>query len=283
MKQPCVLCGNYTVKKLHVHGGYALISCNGCRLVFLQSLPTEADNENQYLNSLTSSFEYYAMTERMDWQTFLKRLSLIEKFQLPGQLLDVGCNVGTFMRVASERGWKTVGLEPNPLAVATAAATNANVMQGFFSPDFIGRLNVEFDLINMSEVIEHFVNPVAAVRTAAQGLKRGGILSISTPDFDSLVARRFQVKPLEHLFYFTEDTLSRLLKQCGFQIELVMHTTRRRDLRGLLHHSTTPMGSTFRLAMQFSIALGIADALSLATAQIVRDELFVIARLLNKK
>jgi SAM-dependent methyltransferase len=79
----------------------------------------------------------------------------------------------------------------------------------------------------MFDVIEHLFEPAAVVSAIARALTPGGTLVISTPNFDS--ASRFALgldwavlSPLEHVYYFSEDSLRRLLEATGFsQVEFV--------------------------------------------------------------
>src|SRR5205085_2132439 len=59
-------------------------------------------------------------------------------------------------------------------------------------------------------------------------LKPGGILAITTPDFNSMTRKIFKEKWMgfkepEHLFYFTRENLISLLKSRGFKILKVGH------------------------------------------------------------
>ena len=212
-----------------------------------------------------------------DRETFQQRLALIERHRSPGRLLDVGCTIGTFMQESIKRGWNAVGLEPNPAACRYAREAGLSVVEGFLSKESWDQLGRDFDVVHMGDVLEHVANPQEAVRVAASGLKRGGLLSITTPDFESFVARKFQVKPFEHLFYFTEKTLSNLLTRCGLHIEVLIHTTRRRDLKSV-SLGTTRVGPGLQFLINGAQALGLVNALSWICAWLIRDELFVLAR-----
>jgi len=73
----------------------------------------------------------------------------------------------------------------------------------------------------MFDVIEHLFDPRAVLAAIARALAPGGLMVISTPNFDS--ASRFALgadwavlSPLEHVYYFTEDSLRRILHGAGF-------------------------------------------------------------------
>jgi 2-polyprenyl-3-methyl-5-hydroxy-6-metoxy-1,4-benzoquinol methylase len=104
-----------------------------------------------------------------------------------------------------------------------------------------------FDVITMYDLIEHLPEPVNEIHRAYQLLRPGGILFILTPNNDALLRRvakwaylvslhQFK-KPMRtlyyshHLSYFNRDSLTRLLRQIGFEI---VHTeTRNQELSRL--------------------------------------------------
>ena len=79
------------------------------------------------------------------------------------------------------------------------------------------------DAVMMWDVLEHVDDPRAYITAVGRMLSPGGVLTISTPDKSSLWARVMGMKwqlivPPEHLFYYSPVNLTRLLKECGFEI-----------------------------------------------------------------
>jgi hypothetical protein len=75
----------------------------------------------------------------------------------------------------------------------------------------------------MWDYIEHVPDPAASLRRAFDALGHGAYLAISTGDASSLVARltgRFWhlMIPPKHLYFFTPDTLARILGAAGFHM-----------------------------------------------------------------
>ena len=63
-----------------------------------------------------------------------------------------------------------------------------------------------------------YSKPLDFVKELNSLLKTDGILILSTPDFDKWITRITQIKPEEHLFYFTKSTLRNLLEKESFEI-----------------------------------------------------------------
>ena len=80
-----------------------------------------------------------------------------------------------------------------------------------------------FDAAVMSEVIEHLFDPRVVLTAIRSALAPGGVLAITTPNFDAVsrfvLGKNWDViSPLEHMYYFTAQTLGRLLEQTGFEV-----------------------------------------------------------------
>ena len=110
-------------------------------------------------------------------------------FQPGGRLLDLGCGSGDFLALAKQLGWQVRGLEPDPSAAAVVRAAEIPVEIG--TVDSADYPEGHFDAITLSHVLEHFLDPVAAISRIARWLKPGGTLVTITPNPCSTVAELF--------------------------------------------------------------------------------------------
>ena len=73
----------------------------------------------------------------------------------------------------------------------------------------------------MFDVIEHLFDPRAVLEATRRALTPGGVLVVSTPNFDALSRYALGLdwavlSPLEHVYYFTEATLAKMLASTGY-------------------------------------------------------------------
>src|SRR5262249_4615202 len=144
----------------------------------------------------------------------LKQLSGAE-----GDLLEIGCATGLFLRAAAETGFRVQGCDPWREAAAIAAEQFGSCVKnsGFHVADYEAGC---FRAFAMVDVIEHVEDPVQLVNDIHQLLASGGWLALSTPNFDSwsrrILQSRWHFLERPHLTFFTPETISNLLRSSGF-------------------------------------------------------------------
>jgi len=141
--------------------------------------------------------------------------------QAPGRrLLEVGCGAGFFLKAAERAEWRVEGIELSAEASGFAAGRLQLPIRRERAEDAPIEAG-SFDAAVMFDVIEHLFDPRAVLSAIARALAPGGTLVMTTPNFDS--ASRYLLgvdwavlSPLEHMYYFTEDSLRRQLAATGF-------------------------------------------------------------------
>lgn len=226
---PCALCGAHQTKRLYHKFNLTIVRCRRCELVYTNPRLPRKDLWTRYSESYFRD-EYLpthgvSHDRPVDLDAFARHHSpLVQLVSMysppPGRLLEIGAAAGLFLKSAERAGWTVMGLEP--MAAAAAFARDRMTLD-------VHQAHVEdveldtgaFDAAVMFETIEHLLDPLAAVRTVRRSLKRGGVLVLTTPNFDAMshraLGRQWAVlSPAEHLYYFTEPTLTTLLERAGF-------------------------------------------------------------------
>lgn len=157
----------------------------------------------------------------------------LEKMQVykAAKVLDVGCGNGTFIALAKMMGCQAFGVEPDPEAVKAAMAHNIEIL-GSFIDDVPDEYNEYFDIITLSQVVEHVHDPVAMIEKCHKLLVAGGRLWIDTPNKDSIGCQVYGkywrgLEAPRHLTVFNWDSLRSILEKIGFyniRPELAYHS-----------------------------------------------------------
>jgi 2-polyprenyl-3-methyl-5-hydroxy-6-metoxy-1,4-benzoquinol methylase len=168
-------------------------------------------------------------------------------------ILDVGSSAGIFLTEAKGRGWNVFGLEVDPEIVNHCQAKGITMHLGSLQTFQTSQL---FGAITSFEVIEHVNTPKQDTQDIYRLLEPGGVVYITTPNFNALSRKLLKEKwniiefP-EHLSYFTPRTLKRTLKSAGFSIEKCQTTgfslARFKESRKSSKHSELETNSDERL------------------------------------
>ncbi|HSP99214.1 MAG TPA: class I SAM-dependent methyltransferase [Candidatus Dormibacteraeota bacterium] len=141
-----------------------------------------------------------------------------------GRLLEIGCACGFLLVAARERGFSVRGVEMSAWASQYARETyGLDVHTGTLEAAAVPAESI--DVVVMADVIEHLFDPPATMREIRRILAPGGRVLLLTPDVGSVVARlagpRWWGLLDDHYFYFSRQTLRRLLAQEGFTVERI--------------------------------------------------------------
>lgn len=173
------------------------------------------------------------------------------------RLLDIGAGTGQLLELARERGWQVFAVEQSGDACSHLAGLfGSHAVVGRDLADCRDSQE-RFDAIVMAHTIEHLPDPLASLREVRRLLSPGGQLLVATPNELSLYERlwmlrqrrrghaaanpyvtiqwqdgawvrtpsrddeqglvEFQILTTEHLYFFTRQTLRRLLRTVGLR------------------------------------------------------------------
>lgn len=136
-------------------------------------------------------------------------------------LLDVGCGAGQLVDVAMSLGWSARGIDLAPGAIELCRSLGLPCSQQDFFDEALPRSR--FDVIVMSELLEHVSSPGSFVRRAAALLRPGGLLYFTTPNYASLsrklLGAEWRAIHPEHLVYLEPETVARIVARSGLALE----------------------------------------------------------------
>ena len=216
----CLVCGQNAFEP-HLE---ILLRCSGCGFVTAR-LDAPVDARRLYEGDYFTGEEYldYAADEAFFKRNFRKRLAEIRTRRPSGRLLEIGSAYGFFLDLARAH-FETVGFEVNPEAVRHARDVLGLDVR---ADDFLGvdpaSIGGPFDVVVMWDVIEHLDRPDRFMARIAEVSKPGTLLTITTSDISSRLARLRgrkwrMIHPPSHLHYFDRRTLPRLLAHHDFEV-----------------------------------------------------------------
>lgn len=247
----CPLCKARSFFEVYRQDALRYTMCEACTLVVQNPRPTaEAyrrfyqDHYQAHRHNVTT---YERAVERLyekgSYGVKERRAARLAPY-LPKNpsVLDIGAGKGTLLKVLEEKYKAQVkGIEIGGLEARVATRHyGLPLYVGTFEEYLTENPNERFDLIVMVHVLEHLLDPRAALRAVHGLLKEGGTFYLAVPNIariDMALERYFH---FEHVTYFSPYTLVRLLEECGFQAvafherptELEVFAKRRGDIEG---------------------------------------------------
>ncbi|MBU1061168.1 MAG: class I SAM-dependent methyltransferase [Candidatus Omnitrophica bacterium] len=216
--QNCRLCNSpniqFVLKKDDMH----IFKCSRCGVVFLgNDLDTESVRNLYRYYSSDGFSNYLSPVTRLRYENLLDNF---ERYRKNNTIIDVGCGAGYFMLQATNRGWRVEGVEISDEAIKLAEEKGQHVIKGDIVDLDIGK--GEYDVAVLTELLEHAFDPEGIIRRLTYAVRNGGTIYITTPNYNSLARRllkdRWDWFHKEHLFYFTPEILTVLLKKYKFKI-----------------------------------------------------------------
>ncbi len=219
--QRCPLCGAERIRPRFHYGSWDLAHCQECGLGLAQPLLSTSELQDlyteEYFDGRFNPAQNYLETGD-DQRLWNATLAWIEARVPRGNLLDVGCGCGFFLRSAASRGWFVSGFDASAWAAKHVGETyGIEVHTGRLedAPFSHGR----FDVITLWSTLEHLPDPWSTLRTVAALLRPGGMLCVGVPNYRGWGALLRGSKESnfkrEHLYYFTDSTLRRTLAAVG--------------------------------------------------------------------
>lgn len=218
----CLICDHSSLIDMRGYTKYHLVECSSCKFVFSRKIPSSAELEKHYegygRNDYLSPITVKRYNELLDY---------FEKYRKKNKILDVGCGIGYFLEEAQKRGWEVYGTEYTQQAIEICESKNISMCKGELK---INNYSMgEFDIITSFEVIEHINNPIPELKKFYKLLRSGGLVYVTTPNFNSLLRYRLKedynvICYPEHLSYYTPKTLRSVMKKVGFNPQKVQAT-----------------------------------------------------------
>jgi len=220
-----------------IEGSFNISMCASCGLIQLSPSPSYKELKRLYETYYNFDGEkgtvYTGLREYFFASAFYRFWLAIDGdisfhgIKGSGRLLDVGCNEGRGLQIYEQNGFDAEGLELNERAAAEARKAGFTVYSDLleeFQPENL------YDVVVLSNVLEHSLDPKKMLFHARRILKPGGQIWISCPNsqswFRSLFSR-FWINwhiPF-HIVHFSSQTLARILRQSGFEVVCSRQTT----------------------------------------------------------
>ena len=248
ISRQCIVCSSSKSSTFYP----GLLKCAECGMVFADMQLSEEELRDLYRKQYFFGDEYsnYVADKKVLQKNFRLRLrplfDCIKKFMpdkydtplLKLDLFEIGSAYGFFLDIAQKHFQSVTGIDISEDGCEYAKNNGMNVTCGEFLTE---NINDKLDLFCIWDTIEHLSRPDLYIEKAAQLTNPGGMICITTGNIDSSLAKRKKerwrlIHPPTHLYYFSTETLTKLLERHGYEVVHVESCGTYRSLDNVLYN-----------------------------------------------
>jgi SAM-dependent methyltransferase len=234
----CILCnqklspvfGRFFDTNFGIPHSYSILACPQCDLEHTSPMPDEHELKyfyESFYNFGGGSESTYTRVRRWFLFSPLYRFWLLidgdvsfHSFKGRGRLLDFGCNEGRGLQIYRNNGFEAEGFEINEKAATVARSNGFKVYTGPLDDFLPEKL---YDVVVLSNVIEHVHDPVKLLLQMRRLLAPGGRLWINCPNTRSLYRHIFGRLWINwhlpfHLTHFSKRSVLNVVNKAGYKV-----------------------------------------------------------------
>ena len=211
----CNICNSSVLRRwLNLPSGHAIYVCQRCTNAATIPEPNQVYDRDEF-------FIHAQSNEALSRSHMTPIVNFIKEHIAAGRLLDVGTGSGLLVEEALKLGFEAEGIDPSQGAVRFCTNRGLRVKHGYLQHDsYSPHL---FDVIVLSQVIEHMKEPGRLLETAQVFLKPGGMICLSQTNYQGTIPRllgqRWQAwVPEQHFVHFSPQGIRFLLDRTGFRL-----------------------------------------------------------------
>ncbi len=188
-----------------------LYECTGCGLVQFDVEPVDYYRDVIRATRVSEKFRKLRMQQ---FEHFIELCGLQDK-----KIIEIGCGGGEFLEILRDFPVKVYGTEHNRNLLEHARNLGLNVEEDFVEDGECILKDAPFDAFISFNFLEHQPNPMGMLQGIYENLTEDGVGLITVPSFEYFQEHSSYYEFIrDHIAYYTEDTLKRLVENCGFAV-----------------------------------------------------------------
>ena len=248
-----------------IHSKPTLYKCTKCNLIFSEYI--NSNLEEAYTAVEDERYIQQIPYKKKNFQLLFSKISpFLNKNH---KVLEIGSYYGILGNIIKPHVKDYTGLELSKHA-AEYSRKNYNLKVTNEPLDKFIEKNILFDVIIMSDVIEHLDNPFNILNLIEKKLESKGIFIFTTMNMDALLPRVMRGKyhwiMPQHKFYFSNSTLKHFLKRSNMNIFKIKNDARLISVEYLLFKLCVLMPKidfVFKFFLKFNFLKKIAAKINL--------------------
>lgn len=216
----CLLCDASRLRFMFPREEDSLWQCESCSGIF--AWPQIAQKDLEFYYDEITDVNYLLKYEQESYLRAKRILNYLDKKNLAGKILDVGCGCGFFLKMCQEQGKQAEGIEISKKAIELSKKFGDFIIYNEEITDCLKSLST-YSIISAQHILEHMKNPREFLSLLRNKLDQSGVLVIAIPNFDSWIQRWSGLqwvclRERGHLFHFSPSAIEKLLSNVGFRL-----------------------------------------------------------------
>ena len=189
--------------------------CSKCK-----HLKVNSSINQKLLNFFYSEFYNYPSFIKKKYlpkreKIFLEKFLSFFKKNKSKDILEIGCFDGILLKELKKLNYKVEGCEPSDGA-NIAKKNGIKVKKDFFKPQMYKK---KFEIVIARHVLEHLEKPYFFIKKIKDVLNKDGYILIEVPNIVFYIRNGLlEVFSLQHLHYFTPQSMAKLFEDAGMEI-----------------------------------------------------------------
>lgn len=227
LRKLCPICSGRKLTLFSTIESNDLLICKRCRHIFFASIPS-TQRLNEHYKSAYTDMHHQLQLQLNNSDYYLDHFNELKNIAGASEdfdILDYGCSYPIFLEQAKLQGANVLGCDFSDEAVAYGKNLEIEII----SPDQFPMVQKKFDVIRFSHCLEHLVDPLKVLKTAASLLKKNGFIYITQPSIPCFKSTQSSfglddaVYP-SHLHFFNPVSLLYLARGANLEIaEIFTH------------------------------------------------------------
>lgn len=199
------------------------VVCRNCGLIQSNPRMTEKEYKEFYESDVyrlicsPSDIEEYIKNKYNDPDSYsndskniFERIGKFKPVDSSSNILEFGACGGYNLKSFNESGARVTGIDYSKKSVEAGKKYSVNMIQGGLE-----KIEGQYDVILLCHVLEHLLNPIAALKTIKEHLSKDGLLYISVPNMMNFGMGQIVNA---HTYYFIPDNFEYYVECAGLKI-----------------------------------------------------------------
>lgn len=203
-------------KKLKLYS-LDLYFCKKCKLIQISDIINPEKIYNRYLYKSKHS---YGLEKH--FKNYCEKIIKLLKLHPKKNILDIGCNDGTFLNFFVKKGYNVLGIDPASNISLDCKKNKVKLINKFFEKKLVKKMlkrNNLFDVITANNVLANVPKLKNFFSCISMLLKNDGFFIFETINGPSLIKNKYiDMINSEHIYYFSLTSIIKLLSLHNLEV-----------------------------------------------------------------